>query len=32
MQIIIKNNNTLLYDEFKFKCALGEKGSTLKKN
>tara|TARA_B100000900_G_C20359093_1_gene625545 strand:- start:42 stop:533 length:492 start_codon:yes stop_codon:yes gene_type:complete len=31
MQIIVKNNNTLLYDNFKFKCALGEKGSTLKK-
>ena len=31
MQIVIRNNNTLLYDEFKFKCALGEKGSTLKK-
>ena len=31
MQIVIRNNNTLLYDEFKFKCALGEKGSTSKK-
>tara|TARA_B100000035_G_C20892908_1_gene505803 strand:- start:139 stop:630 length:492 start_codon:yes stop_codon:yes gene_type:complete len=31
MQIVIKNNNTLLYDEFKFKCALGKKGSTSKK-
>ena len=31
MRIIIKNNNTLLYDNFKFKCALGERGSTLKK-
>ncbi len=31
MRIIVKNNNTLLYDNFKFKCALGEKGSTLKK-
>ncbi len=31
MQIIIRNNNTLLIDEFKFKCALGKKGSTSKK-
>ena len=31
MRIIVKNNNTLIYDNFKFKCALGEKGSTLKK-
>ena len=31
MQIVIRNNNTLLYDEFKFKCALGKKGSTSKK-
>ena len=31
MKIIIRNNNTLLYDEFKFKCALGKKGSTSKK-
>ena len=31
MQIIVKNNNTLLYDNFKFKCVIGEKGSTLKK-
>ena len=31
MQIVVKNNNTLLYDEFKFKCALGKKGSTSKK-
>ena len=31
MQIIVKNNNTLLYDEFKFKCTLGKKGSTSKK-
>ena len=31
MRIIVKNNNTLLYDNFKFKCALGERGSTLKK-
>ena len=30
MQIIVKNN-TLLYDEFKFKCTLGKKGSTSKK-
>ncbi len=31
MQIIIKNKNTLLYDEFKFKCCLGKKGVTSKK-
>ena len=31
MRIIIKNNNTLLYDNFKFKCVLGERGSALKK-
>ena len=31
MQIVIRNNNTLLYDEFKFKCTLGKKGSTSKK-
>ena len=31
MQIIIKNNDTLLYDEFKFKCVVGKKGSTSKK-
>tara|TARA_B100001057_G_scaffold469388_1_gene529676 strand:+ start:1947 stop:2438 length:492 start_codon:yes stop_codon:yes gene_type:complete len=26
MHIIIKNQNTLLYDEFKFKCSIGKKG------
>ena len=26
MQIIIHNQNTLLYDEFKFKCSIGKKG------
>ena len=31
MQIVIRNNNTLLIDDFKFKCALGKKGSTSKK-
>ena len=31
MQILIKNNDTLLYDEFEFKCVIGEKGSTSKK-
>ena len=31
MQIIIKNNDTLLYDEFEFKCVIGEKGSSSKK-
>ena len=31
MQIIIKNKNTLLYDEFKFKCSIGKKGVTSQK-
>ena len=31
MQIILKNNNTLLFDEFKFKCSIGKKGITSKK-
>ena len=31
MQIIIKNKDTLLYDEFKFKCSLGKNGITSKK-
>ena len=31
MHIIIKNKDTLLYDEFKFKCSLGKKGITSKK-
>ena len=31
MQIIIKNNDTLLYDEFKFKCSIGKNGKTSKK-
>ena len=31
MQIIIKNKDTLLYDEFKFKCSVGKKGITSKK-
>ena len=26
MHIIIKNQNTLLYDKFKFKCSVGKKG------
>ena len=26
MQIIVKNKNTLLYDEFKFKCCVGKNG------
>ncbi len=32
MQIIIKNENTLLYDEFKFKCSTGKNGISSKKN
>jgi len=31
MQIIVKNKDTLLLDEFKFKCSLGKKGSTFNK-
>ena len=31
MRIIVKNNNTLLYDNFKFKCVLGKRGSSIKK-
>ena len=26
MQLILKNKDTLLFDEFKFKCAIGKKG------
>ena len=31
MYIIIKNQNTLLFDEFKFKCCIGAKGLTSNK-
>ena len=31
MQIIITNKDTLLYDEFKFKCSVGKNGKTIKK-
>ena len=31
MQIVVKNKDTLLLDEFKFKCSLGKKGTTFKK-
>ena len=31
MQIIITNKDTLLYDEFKFKCSAGKNGKTTKK-
>ena len=31
MQIIIRNKDTLLYDEFKFKCSAGKNGKTTKK-
>ena len=31
MKIIIKDKDTLLFDDFKFKCVLGMKGSTSKK-
>ena len=32
MQIIIKDKDTLLYDEFKFKCSVGKNGTTSLKN
>ncbi len=28
MTIIIKNKDTLIYDEFKFKCCVGKNGFT----
>ena len=31
MSILIKNKHTLLYDEFKFKCCIGKKGTSFKK-
>ena len=31
MQIFIRNKNTLLFDEFKFKCSTGKKGHTSNK-
>ena len=31
MHIIIHNQNTLLYDEFKFKCSVGKRGISLNK-
>ena len=31
MQILVKDKDTLLYDEFKFKCCIGIKGSSYKK-
>ena len=31
MTIILKNKVTLQYDDFFFKCAIGKKGSTIKK-
>ena len=31
MRIILKNKETLLYDDFKFKCTIGIKGTTLEK-
>ena len=31
MKIIIINKDTLLYDEFKFKCSIGKNGKTTKK-
>ena len=31
MQLILKNKDTLLFDEFKFKCSIGKRGITSKK-
>ena len=31
MQLILKNKNTLLLGEFKFKCSIGKNGSTANK-
>ena len=31
MKIIIIKKDTLLYDEFKFKCSIGRNGKTTKK-
>ncbi len=31
MQILVKNKDTLFYDEFKFKCCVGKKGISKKK-
>ena len=31
MQIIIKSNNTLKFDDFEFKCVFGKNGKTSKK-
>ena len=31
MQIVLKNKDTLLFGEFKFKCSIGKKGITSKK-
>ena len=31
MRIILKNKETLLYDDFKFKCSIGENGTTSNK-
>jgi len=31
MQIVLTNKNTLIFDEFKFKCVIGKKGITSKK-
>ena len=32
MQILVKNKDTLLYDEFKFKCGVGKNGISHHKN
>ena len=31
MNIILKNNNTLIFNEFQFRCCVGKKGITKKK-
>ena len=32
MTIIVKNKETLVFDEFKFRCSIGKNGITKKKN
>ena len=31
MQIVLKNKDTLIFEEFEFKCSIGKKGITSKK-
>ena len=32
MTIFVKNKETLIFDSFKFRCSIGKKGFTKKKN